>query len=126
MESEQAVARCCQGQALELPGGRKQAPSCTRRSCAEVDVVRLLRCSAECFALFGPWLQVQVLTAKSDVDGALEAQLAFLTRGGHRLFYLNEEAIGIDRIMKRSLQRKEQLQQRRDSKKERERVNSRS
>jgi len=35
---------------------------------------------------------VQVLTAKSDVDGALEAQLAFLTRGGHRLFYLNEEA----------------------------------
>ncbi|CAE7518763.1 unnamed protein product [Symbiodinium natans] len=49
-----------QGQALELPGGRKQ---------------------------------VQVLTAKSDVDGALEAQLAFLTRGGHRLFYLNEEEL---------------------------------
>ncbi|CAE7031655.1 unnamed protein product [Symbiodinium sp. CCMP2592] len=37
--------------------------------------------------------QVQVLTAKSDVDGALEAQLAFLTRGGHRLFYLNEEEL---------------------------------
>ncbi|OLP93490.1 Pentatricopeptide repeat-containing protein, chloroplastic [Symbiodinium microadriaticum] len=36
---------------------------------------------------------VQVLTAKSDVDGALEAQLAFLTRGGHRLFYLNEEEL---------------------------------
>ncbi|CAE7252223.1 unnamed protein product [Symbiodinium necroappetens] len=49
-----------QGEALELPGGRKQ---------------------------------VQVLTAKSDVDGALEAQLAFLTRGGHRLFYLNEEEL---------------------------------
>ncbi|CAE6968995.1 unnamed protein product [Symbiodinium sp. CCMP2456] len=37
--------------------------------------------------------RVQVLTAKSDVDGALEAQLAFLTRGGHRLFYLNEEEL---------------------------------
>ncbi|CAE7773659.1 unnamed protein product [Symbiodinium pilosum] len=49
-----------QGEALELPGGRKQ---------------------------------VQVLTAKSDVDGTLEAQLAFLTRGGHRLFYLNEEEL---------------------------------
>ena len=36
--------------------------------------------------------QVQVITAKSDVDGGLEAQLAFFTKGGHRLFYLNEEA----------------------------------
>ena len=47
------------------------------------------------FVLLG---QVQVLTAKSDVDGTLEAQLAFLTRGGHRLFYLNEEAQGKEKL----------------------------
>eukprot|EP00440_Ansanella_granifera_P033950 gb/GFBE01036829.1/.p1 GENE.gb/GFBE01036829.1/~~gb/GFBE01036829.1/.p1 ORF type:complete len:182 (+),score=48.09 gb/GFBE01036829.1/:1-546(+) len=37
--------------------------------------------------------QVQIIAAKSDVDGSLEAQVAFMTKGGHRLFYLNEEEL---------------------------------
>eukprot|EP00930_Biecheleria_cincta_P010811 TRINITY_DN113140_c0_g1_i1.p1 TRINITY_DN113140_c0_g1~~TRINITY_DN113140_c0_g1_i1.p1 ORF type:complete len:178 (-),score=31.57 TRINITY_DN113140_c0_g1_i1:72-605(-) len=37
--------------------------------------------------------QVAVVAAKSDVDGYLEAQVAFMTAGGHRLFYLNDEEL---------------------------------
>ena len=103
-----------QGEALELPGGRKQArtrpgPDATTgraggRACLSRSLLLPLPPSL-CTAAFEARLgfsfscslskafgEVQVLTAKSDVDGALEAQLAFLTRGGHRLFYLNEEA----------------------------------
>eukprot|EP00933_Yihiella_yeosuensis_P025008 TRINITY_DN1938_c2_g1_i1.p1 TRINITY_DN1938_c2_g1~~TRINITY_DN1938_c2_g1_i1.p1 ORF type:complete len:158 (-),score=46.93 TRINITY_DN1938_c2_g1_i1:45-518(-) len=37
--------------------------------------------------------QVAVVASKSEVDGYLEAQVAFLTRGGNRLFHLNEEEL---------------------------------
>eukprot|EP00931_Biecheleriopsis_adriatica_P098474 TRINITY_DN72435_c0_g1_i1.p1 TRINITY_DN72435_c0_g1~~TRINITY_DN72435_c0_g1_i1.p1 ORF type:complete len:172 (+),score=38.36 TRINITY_DN72435_c0_g1_i1:25-540(+) len=37
--------------------------------------------------------EVRVVAAKSDVDGSLEAQVAIMTRGGHRLFYLSEEEL---------------------------------
>eukprot|EP00929_Paragymnodinium_shiwhaense_P066885 TRINITY_DN33603_c0_g1_i4.p1 TRINITY_DN33603_c0_g1~~TRINITY_DN33603_c0_g1_i4.p1 ORF type:complete len:186 (-),score=27.98 TRINITY_DN33603_c0_g1_i4:61-618(-) len=36
---------------------------------------------------------VTVCSSKRDVDGYLEAQVVITTRGGHRLFHLNEEEI---------------------------------
>merc|ERR1712183_776406 len=37
--------------------------------------------------------QVKVCASKRDVDGYLEAQVVFTTRGGHRLFAMNEEEL---------------------------------
>ncbi|CAJ1357672.1 unnamed protein product, partial [Effrenium voratum] len=45
----------------------------------------------EGFELPGGRKQVRVLAAKSDVDGYLEAQLVFQTRGGHLLMNLTLE-----------------------------------